>query len=577
MFMRTLAGASALAALALVQGCGGSDDDPPAPAPEPLARLSCTDISTAALAQGNLTITTAERISATAPSNPAQAVPAHCRVEGQLNLRNSPVDGKAYAIGFELRLPEVWNGRFFFQGGGGTDGAINPARGDVLGAGATTNALSMGFAVASTDGGHRSEAAPIVGGSLFGLDPQARVDYGYNAVGVVTTTAKNIIDRSYGRKADKSYFLGCSNGGRQAMVAGSRFADQFDGIVAGNPGFNLPQSAVQHAWDNQAFASVAPLHTDGKPIISQAFSNADMQLVADKTVQACDALDGLADGVIDNAPACKAAFKLETLTCAGAKDATCLSAAQVTALQKVFGGPKDSAGKQLYATWPFDSGVASGGWRFWKLGSSTTSVPNSLIATLGGGSLPYVFVTPPVKVPGTGTTVIDYLLGFNFDTDAPKIFATDATYTVAPMTFMTPPNPSNYSALKNRGGKMIVYHGNSDPVFSVDDTVRWYDQLRAANNGDASDFARLFTIPGMTHCSGGPATDKFDMLTAIVNWVENGTPPDAVIASARAGNADAAAWPTRTRPLCPYPQQARYKGTGSIDNAAHFTCEAPAS
>ena len=578
MQMRSLAGAPALAALVLIHGCGGSDD-PDTPAPTEAARLSCAGITTAALNQANLTITAAETIaaSAVAPSDPSQAVPAHCRVQGQLNLRNSPVDGKAYAIGFEVRLPDVWNGRFFFQGGGGTDGAINPALGALLGGGASTNGLSMGFAVVSTDGGHTSESAPIVGGSLFGLDPQARVDYGYNAVGTVTPIAKEIVKRRYGKGADHSYFVGCSNGGRQALIAATRFADQFDGIVAGNPGFNLPQAAVQHAWDNQAFASVAPAYTDGKPIISQAFSNADMNLVANRTVQACDALDGLTDGIIDNIPACKATFKLASLTCTGAKDATCLSAPQVTALQKVFDGPKNTAGQQLYSTWPFDSGVGDGGWRVWKLGSSATSTPNSLIATLGGGSLPYVFTTPSTAVSGAGTSVIDYLLGFNFDTDAPKIFATNSTYTVAPMTFMTPPNPANLDTFKNRSGKLIVFHGNSDPVFSVNDTVRWYDTVRAANGGDASSFARLFPVPGMNHCSGGPATDKFDMVTSIVNWVENGTPPDTVRAAARAANASAAAWPNRTRPLCPYPKQARYTGTGSVDSADNFRCELPAS
>ncbi|MEO8153371.1 MAG: tannase/feruloyl esterase family alpha/beta hydrolase [Rhizobacter sp.] len=564
-----LVAATSAAALA---ACGGNSSTPPA---DTAARLSCSDITTAALGQSQLKITLTETIAAdtVTPGGAAQALPAHCRVRGTLNDRVSAVDGKPYAIGFELRMPVLWNGRFFFQGGGGTDGAIVDALGSLSGAGSTTNGLTQGFAVVSTDGGHTSEAAPIVGGSLFGIDPQARVDYGYNAVGQVTTTAKSILSRFYGQGPDRSYFVGCSNGGRQAMVAASRFADQFDGIVAGDPGFNLPKAAVQHAWDNQAFAAAAPLYTDGKPIISAALPIPDMALLASKIVEKCDALDGLADGMINNPAACKAAFNIADLTCTGAKDATCLSSAQVTALQKVFAGPKNTAGTSLYADWPLDAGVGTIGWRFWKLGFSATSVPDSLIATLGGGALPYVFITPPASPSGAGTTVIDYLLGFSFDTDAPKISATGGVYTESAMSFMTPPTPTDLSKLKARGSKMIVFHGNSDPVFSVNDTINWYEGLRAANGGDASGFARLFTVPGMNHCAGGPATDKFDTLTAIVNWVENGVAPDSLTASARADNTDAAAWPTRTRPLCAYPKAATYKGSGDVNVAANFSCQ----
>ena len=167
------------------------------------------------------------------------------------------------------------------------------------------------------------------------------------------------------------------------------------------------------------------------------------------------------------------------------------------------------------------------------------------------------------------------------DNDAPKIAATNALYTESSLAFMTPPNPTDLSRLKNRGAKMMVYHGTADGVFSPDDTVAWYDSLRAQNQGDASDFTRLFLVPGMNHCSAGPATDQFDMLTPLVNWVEKGQAPASVTASARgAGNAGGvnaelpASWSaTRTRPLCPYPQVARYNGTGDIESAASFSCK----
>ncbi|WP_235839996.1 tannase/feruloyl esterase family alpha/beta hydrolase [Derxia lacustris] len=549
----------------------GSDDAPT----ETVTRLACGEITTAALGIAGLTIGSTESVAAgsVTPSGAAQPLPAHCRVAGSIDPHTGPVDGKAYAIGFELRLPADWNGRFMFQGGGGTDGVVNPAYGAILGGGATTNALTRGFAVASTDGGHTAETAAIVGGALFGLDPQARLDYGYNAVGRTTEIAKAVLKRFYGADAGHSYFLGCSNGGRQALVAATRFADRFDGIVAGNPGFNLPKAAVQHAWDTQAFASVASNDTDGKPIVASAFSTADMNLVAAKVVEKCDALDGLSDGIVNRFESCKGVFDPAELTCTGAKTDSCLTAAQVTALGKVFDGPRNGAGAQLYADWPWDAGVGGFGWRIWKLGTSATSVPNSIIATLGGGSLPYVFTTPPTKVSGEGTGVVDYLLGFSFDTDAPKIYATDVTYTTAAMTFMTPPNPSDLSAFKGHGGKLIVFHGGSDPVFSYNDTRNWYQSVAAANGGDAKAFARLFAVPGMNHCSGGPATDKFDMLAAIVDWVEGGKAPDSIPAAARPANADVAAFPNRTRPLCAWPKVAVYKGSGDIEAAENFSCQ----
>lgn len=172
-------------------------------------------------------------------------------------------------------------------------------------------------------------------------------------------------------------------------------------------------------------------------------------------------------------------------------------------------------------------------------------------------------------------------MGFSMDTDAPKINATDATYTESAVSFMSPPNPTDLSTLKGRGAKLMVYHGMADGTFSPDDTAAWYDGVRAANGADASNFARLFFIPGMNHCSGGPATDQFDMVSALVNWVEKGRAPDGMIASARGagnpGGANAelpAGWSAnRTRPLCPYPRVVRYKGSGDVESAASFSCE----
>jgi len=564
---------------ALLYGCGsssGNDDKKPDDPPQ----LSCADITTEALDMPGLVITKATDNAATDPGTSA-STPAHCLVEGELNQRKSDVDNQQYAIGFEVRLPTDWNGRFFFQGGGGTDGAVNPALGGLPGEGQTTNALSEGYAVASTDGGHKSiDDGTPAGGSLFGMDPQARIDYGYNAVGEVTKVAQTLIERHYDKEADHSYFVGCSNGGRQAMVAASRFADLYDGVIAGNPGFNLPKAGIQHAWDNQQFASVAPLDTaTNRPIIEQSFTMPDMQLVASKVLGVCDGLDGLKDGMVLNSPACQAAFDpVKELVCTSGQTAgtDCLGdAAKVEALVRVFDGPRNSQGESLYASWPWDAGVGEMGWRVWKLAmpfpNPDPTIPNSIIATMGGSALPYIFMTPPKAVSGAGHGLIDYLLGYNFDTDAPGIYATNDIYTQSSMEFMTPPNPTDLSAFSAKGGKIIVHHGNSDPVFSVHDSIQWYENLKNAD-AKAGDYARLYTVPGQNHCGGGPSTSQFDLLTALVDWVENGKAPEQIIAMA---SPDSTLTDVESRPLCPYPQYAKYDGSGDPKVASSFQCVAP--
>jgi feruloyl esterase len=197
---------------------------------------------------------------------------------------------------------------------------------------------------------------------------------------------------------------------------------------------------------------------------------------------------------------------------------------------------------------------------------------------MGAGSLSYIFTTPPTKTAGDSASLLTYLSKFNFDTDAPKIFATDATYKESAMDFMAPSDVANptLADFKAKGRKLIVYHGMSDPVFSVNDTIQWYEKLSVNNGGDATAFARLFTIPGMTHCNSGPATDQFDMLTAMMSWVEAGQAPEQVIAAVNPTNPDLPAdWSkSRTRPLCVWPQIAKYK-EGDKEQAASFQCALP--
>lgn len=514
------------------------------------------------------------------------ALPEHCEVQGRMNDRTG-VNSQHYAIRFHLRLPTDWNGRFFFEGGGGSNGNLGAALGNLQGQ-QRTNALVMGFAVVSTDSGHDNAVNndPNRNGTVtFGFDPQARRDFGYNSYDQVTQAAKAIIKDYYGRAIERSYYVGCSEGGREAMMMSQRFPTYFDGILACSPGFKLAKAALfGHAADAQALAGVAK--TDGiydrfgQPLLNKTFTDEDLDLVAQAITTACDGLDNLQDGIIDNFPACTPAIvgpKLAAITCKGPKRNTCLSAAQVAALEKIYAGPKDSKGELLYADWAWDRGLGgkigdnyNQGWRIWKLGAFDAANNASIIATLGSASASALFVTPPVAVPTSGADPLAYLLGVDFERDAPKLYAKSGEFTEAVWDFMMA-SSTDLSAFKNHGGKLVIVHGVSDPVFSINDTISWWNDVNRANNGAAADFTRLFAVPGMNHCAGGPATDQFDAFTALTNWVEKGSAPDRIVATAGPNSP----WPGRTRPLCAYPKQARYKGSGSTEDAGNFVCQLP--
>jgi Tannase and feruloyl esterase len=531
---------------------------------------SCGDVVSYGLP--NTEITTAQQ-------NPAaDGLPSHCEVIGRINPRTG-LDGKPYAIGFRLRMPNDWNGRFYFQGGGGTDGSLPNS----LGNGSPTGeplVLPLGYAVISTDGGHDNTINndPDAGGTAaFGLDPQARLDYGYNAVDQVTQKGKALVTAYYGRAPEYSYFDGCSNGGRQGMVASQRFPDYFDGIVAGAPGFNLPRAAVAEAWNEQALAPLATrTDVNGQPYLPDTFSDADLQLVRRAILAACDALDGLEDGIVANSRACRGGPVLQAvreLQCTGAKADDCLSEEQIEALEHVQAGPRNSRGQRLYASRPWDAGItAPGSWRSWLLGTPAQPeqplVNNATSATRSGGALSLIFVTPPDPVPVDQLTA--YILDFDFDRDAPRIYARSGVYDQSSMEFMSANSPDR-TAFRQHGGKMILWHGLSDGVFSANDTIRWYNALNRREHGSAADFARLFLVPGMGHCSTGPATSSLSPFTALVNWVEHGVAPQSITATAP----DGTPWPGRTRPLCAHPSYAQYTSSGNVEDAASFTCIGP--
>jgi len=563
---RIVPGIAAAVALLALGACGDDDNDglPQLPAARGATFVgACADLSAKLSTLPNTTITATTDVAAGALTVGGQPVAAHCRVTGNMFSRVSAVDGQAYAIGFEMRLPLAWNGRFFHQGNGGIDGSVVTATGAVSGGGSLTHALQQGFAVLSSDAGHRAAQGPN-----FGVDPQARLDYGYQAVEKLTPMARSTLQAAYGKAPDRSYFGGCSNGGRHAMVAAARFADQYDGILAGAPGYNLPKAAIANIFGAQRYAMVATNPAD----LGTAFTPAERATVANAVLARCDALDGATDGLVQDTNACQAAFSLtrDVPTCSGARDGSCLSDAQKTAIAPIFSGATTSTGAAVYASFPYDAGLASGGIPFWEFFAPLF---------LDSGAVGIIFGTPPAD-PATFNGAA-FALGGNIDDMVASINATSGIYTESGMSFATPPNPTDLSRLKNRGAKMMVYHGVSDPIFSVDDTAAWYDGLQAANGGNAGNFARFYRVPGMGHCSGGPATDQFDMLSALVAWVEQGTAPDSVLATARgpgnAGGVNAevpAGWAAdRSRPLCPYPKVTRYKGSGSLDSADSFACQ----
>ena len=561
--LRLVASAAAVASLAsLLAACGGSTVAPlPQLSPATGAALtSCTDLATR-ITFANTTFTAANAIAAGTLSVAGTPVPAHCQLTGKMFQRVGTIDGVNYAIGFEMRLPNAWNGRFFYQANGGIDGSVVPATGVDSGGGPLTNALAQGFAVISSDAGHGSPAP------FFGIDPQARLDYGYQAVAKLTPMAKAAIAVAYGKGPDRSYFQGCSNGGRHTLVAASRYSDQYDGFIAGDPGYVLPRAAIANIAGAQTYASLATTSD-----ISTGFTLAERALVSNAVLAKCDALDGATDGMVSDIKACQAAFDFnrDVPTCTGARDGTCLSAAQKIGIGKLFAGAQTSTGTTIYSSFPYDAGLATSGWAVWKYSNSLN---------LDSGAVAFIWQVPPATQAGFNGP--NFTLTSNVDTLLAAVQASSATYTEPALSFMTPPNPSDLSALKTRGAKLILYHGTSDPIFSSDSSTAYYEGLRSTNDGDASNFARFFRVAGMNHCSGGPATDQFDMLTPMVNWVEKGQPPDSVIATARGtGNAGGvnvdvpATWSAgRTRPLCPYPQVAKYKGSGDIESAASFQCQ----
>ena len=487
-------------------------------------------------------------VSAFAPPVVVTSLPEHCLVHGEVNYHKG-ANGKDYGDKFELRMPVDWQGRLLFLGGGGLDGVLKPA---IEFSGPTTkpdskSALGMGYAVVSTDGGHQAAGGMPTDGS-FGSDPEARADYNYRSTKLVTEVARKIIAEFYRRPIQHSYFLGCSNGGREGLIAGELYPEYFDGIVAGAPAFNLTHSAIAEAWSTVQLAKLAPKKPDGSPDLAQSLTAPDLKLLVNAVLDKCDALDGLKDGLIFNPQACH--FDPAVLKCADGQTSGCLSEPKVGAIQNIFNGPHDSKGNAIYSAWPYDSGDAADGWRAWMTGVGPTPSFNVVIFPQFFNGLALAGAPPPIDI-----------FKFNFDTDPARIDKASEEINAT---------STDWSAFRKKKGKLLLYTGMSDPVFSALDLIRYYQQLQEDNGGEknSQNFARLFLVPGMNHCSGGPGLDDFDALGAMREWIEEGKAPDTMLAHG-------AAFPGRTRPLCAFPLIATYKGSGDSENSANFTCQKP--
>ena len=475
----------------------------------------------------------ADVVEIAAAAMPAEgSAPRHCRVSGTLSPE----------IAFEVRLPSTWNGRLYMIGNGGHAGEAldNPGRVAQLRQG-----LEHGFAVAQTNTGHFASEEP---GATFVLsNPQKALDYAYRAVHLTAVTAKEVASRYYSRPVDKAYWNSCSNGGRQGLIEAQRYPGDFDGIVANAPWVDQTGFTIGAIWNQRAFA--------------EAHVSADkLALVAERAMQQCDAVDGLRDGLIDDPRQCRFEVARDVPVCAAGNEASaaCLTSAEAAAVQKVYDGPQ-SRGRTIFpgfmvgseAVLPGPNGSSASGWL--RLVAPTEPGAGTADFGLAEGTMRYLVFDPPRPEWDFRT--------FDFDRDPPLLERWGA---------LANAKETDLREFRERGGKLLITYGWADAILQPLMGVDYYEKAAAANGRNSTDFMRLFMIPGMAHCAGGLGPDQYDAVTAVIDWVEEGIAPDSLVAR-KVVSGDV----TRSRPLCPYPQVARYRGQGSVDEAASFECRMP--
>ncbi|MEO8097853.1 MAG: tannase/feruloyl esterase family alpha/beta hydrolase [Acidobacteriota bacterium] len=481
--------------------------------------VPCSDLSKKAFGT-DVKIETALAVAATAN------LPEHCEVRGVIWPESR----------FVVKLPANWNERFQMVGNGGWAGTITTAAVDA--------AVRLGYASTSTDTGHDAQKEP---GAIFAQksasNPNAArklIDHGYLAVHQTALLAKKIIRTYYGADPRYSYWVGCSTGGRQGLMEAQRYPEDFDGYVIGAPVLNLSGLQMKAVWN---WIQVGPGPGEIK---------AEKLAALEAGVYGrCDALDGLKDGLIENPLACDFDVARDLTKCSGVESNSCFTAAQIGALKKVYDGVRNSKGELLFP------GFAYGGEAFAAgRGGRKSGWDGNLLGSfnLGDTFMKYMAFD---EHPGASW---DYRT-FNVDTDPARMANTSLAIN-ATVTDLT--------AVKMRGAKIVHYHGWADPGVTSRMSVDYYEAAkRTMGEKETTDFYRFFPVPGMFHCGGGPGCGEADWLSAVVNWVEKGVAPEMIVGAHVEGGQT-----TRTRPLCMYPMVARYKGSGSIDQADNFSCTA---
>ena len=507
-----------------------------------LAHAQSTDLTQACRQLNDLVLTNTRILSADVvaensfipPGNDNRLqTPAFCRLAGVTRP----------AINFEVWLPMAdWNGKFQVVGNGGMAGTISYA--------SMAGALQRNYATASTDTGHQAGPIPFDASWASGR-PDLIEDFGHRSLHLTTVNGKRVVSALYETPPEYSYYVGCSKGGQQGLMEAQRYPDDFDGIVAGNPANDWTRFyAGAHLWYSQVMLA------DQEAWIPPA----KLQTLGDAVNNACDALDGIEDGILMDPLACE--FEPASLTCPTGTDSNaCLTPKQVSAVQKIWSGVTNSAGERVYPGLVPGGEAAAGGWSTWVTGRESFRS----LHWLGGEGFFRWFVFDD---PDWDFTT------FDFDADLDY-----ALRKVGPAVDAVNPN---LTPLRDNGSKLIVYHGWSDPDISPLASIEYYNQVveliqaeigardRSMALESTQEFYRLFMVPGMTHCSGGPGPDRFDALSALENWVEQGVAPDSIIA-AKVQNGET----TRTRPLCAYPEVAIYDGSGDPDLAESFSCALP--
>jgi feruloyl esterase len=457
------------------------------------------------------------------------ALPEHCDIRGTIWPEAK----------FAVKLPTEWNERFQMVGNGGWAGTIS--------FGAMDLAVKAGYATTSTDTGHDEKKEP---GASFAYpgpkNPNAArkvIDHGYLSVHETALLAKKIIHTYYGRDARYSYWVGCSTGGKQGLSEAQRYPEDFDGYVVGAPVLFYAELQMKAIWNAHAVLNGAGTVRAEK-----------LRTLSDAVVAKCDMLDGVKDGVLENPLVCKFDPGADLPKCAGDSDAaTCFTPAQIAGIRKVYDGVRNSAGTLLFPGLALGSEVfgppagrqgqpVRSGWD----GSLTNSfnIANSFFKFMA-------FDNPPGEK-------WDFLT-FDFDKDPDHMRAT---------AFAIDSTIPDLTAVKVRGGKIVHYHGWSDPGVTPKMSVNYYEAaMKAMGDKDTHDFYRFFPVPGMFHCGGGPGCGNVDWLSAVVNWVEKGQAPDSLVGGHVEGGKI-----TKTHLLCPYPEVARYKGTGNPDAAESYAC-----